>query len=192
MKLYLVRHGQSQGNINGFWQGYLPSELTQKGKEQVCCTSQGLKDKNFDAIYSSDLQRAHQTALILQEQYPTTPLHLNPLLREAYLGELEGKPISVRPDWRTNPPIGAETFDKLMNRAKILLEYLYFKHKNDTLLLVAHSGINKAIIQTIRNIHDYDDNLEQKNACVNILEFNGFDNMDVLEVNKTFETNNTD
>ncbi len=184
MNIILVRHGQSHGNLSKIWQGYRPSSLTEKGQKQAQRVAQYLKKEQIQYIYASDLQRATQTAQIIAQEFPNIPFDTNPLLREAYLGELEGQPHSVQPDWENNPPAGAETFDILCKRAKILLEYFYLKHKDDILLLVAHGGINKAIIQTCKGLDTYDETLEQKNCCVNRIEFNGFDDAKVLSVNE--------
>ncbi len=184
MNIILIRHGQSEGNKSKIWQGYRPSSLTKKGRKQAKKVAEYVQNEKIDYIYSSDLKRALETAEIIAEKFPNISFDTNPLLREAYLGELEGQPHSVLPDWDINPPNGSETFDILCKRAKILLEYLYFKHPHDSLILVAHGGINKAIIETCKGLNVYDKTYEQKNCCVNRIVFNGFDNAQVLSVNE--------
>ena len=64
MKLYIVRHGESETNRKGLWTGWLDVALTDKGiadAERVRDTLRGIK---FDKVYSSDLQRARVTCEI--------------------------------------------------------------------------------------------------------------------------------
>lgn len=59
----LVRHGQSEGNLHGEFHGQYNSDLTEKGHAQAECTARFLDSYNIDKIYSSDIRRAHSTAL---------------------------------------------------------------------------------------------------------------------------------
>ena len=62
--VYIIRHGETEWNLKGIHQGHKNSELTQKGKEQASCLGQRFKDSNlvFNSIYTSDLDRALETA----------------------------------------------------------------------------------------------------------------------------------
>ena len=64
--LYLVRHGETEWNKTGIVMGQLDSPLTEAGLGQAKTTAQELKGVNFDAIFSSDLHRAHKTAEIIK------------------------------------------------------------------------------------------------------------------------------
>ncbi|MDQ3063232.1 MAG: histidine phosphatase family protein, partial [Acidobacteriota bacterium] len=61
-KLYLVRHGQSDGNAEGRFGGHSPTPLSALGLQQADLTAQVLAKEKINAIYSSDLFRAVQTA----------------------------------------------------------------------------------------------------------------------------------
>lgn len=91
-KIYLVRHGQSIGNLNRVYLGHTDYDLSELGRKQAEITAEHLKNKHFDAIYSSDLLRAHNTAV------PHARIHgleiVNSVnLREIFLGEWENRPI---------------------------------------------------------------------------------------------------
>ena len=60
--VYLVRHGQSEGNLHDRFIGHTDSPLTELGRKQACMAAQYLKDIPVDKIYSSDLRRAYETA----------------------------------------------------------------------------------------------------------------------------------
>ncbi len=62
MKLYIVRHGETDHNINKIIQGHLNTPLNSNGIIQAQKIANRLKDINFDIIYSSDLSRAKTTA----------------------------------------------------------------------------------------------------------------------------------
>jgi probable phosphoglycerate mutase len=95
MKLLLVRHGESRGNLNGRWQGWLDEPLTDQGREQARLLAERLcrwSVKNSEPIaevFSSTLSRAFQTADILARRWGV-PLVLDPRLRERDAGVLQG------------------------------------------------------------------------------------------------------
>ena len=90
--LYLVRHGQSEGNVNGDIAGSNPP-LTDRGFKQANDLSRAFTRHNIDRIISSDLIRASQTASTLSKNL-SIPLTQTPHLRERFFGALEGKPQS--------------------------------------------------------------------------------------------------
>ena len=67
MKLYIVRHGQTGYNIDNKVCGISDVELTSLGKQQAKMASEQLKDISLDMIFASPLQRAHETAKIINE-----------------------------------------------------------------------------------------------------------------------------
>lgn len=97
MKLYFVRHGQTLWNRQGVFQGAgLNPSLLEDSKHEVIALGQRLKTIDFDAIFSSDLTRALETAqLINQENNQPKSIEISPLLREWDLGNLEGKKIDL-------------------------------------------------------------------------------------------------
>ena len=67
-KLYLVRHGQSEWNYQKKVQGQQDTILTEQGRIQAKKLGHRLKKENIDAIYSSDLKRAYETANIIGKE----------------------------------------------------------------------------------------------------------------------------
>ena len=91
MKLYIVRHGETLFNFLERVQGWSDSPLTPKGEEQGKAVGKHLAQYDFDAIFSSDLKRATDTAnYILEHQSAENNIQTTPLLREAYFGGFEG------------------------------------------------------------------------------------------------------
>lgn len=90
--LYLVRHGETNGNVANVASGFTDDELTEKGRAQAELLGQRLKNHHFDAIYASDLQRAVQTAEPLLKLRPDYDIETTPELREKSFGDYEGAP----------------------------------------------------------------------------------------------------
>ena len=82
MKIYLIRHGESKANVEKLFVGNGDVPLTERGLEQARRTAHALKDIKVDAIYSSDLDRAYQTAM------QTATLLNMPIIKDAGLREI--------------------------------------------------------------------------------------------------------
>lgn len=97
-RVLLIRHGQSAWNADGRWQGQADPELTDLGRHQAFHASRSLGA--VDAIVSSDLQRAAETALILSVELGVGPVVLDPDLRERHAGEWQGLTrVEIERDW---------------------------------------------------------------------------------------------
>jgi broad specificity phosphatase PhoE len=90
MKVYLIRHGQSEGNLKNFHVGWGQVKLTEKGIEDAKRTGNLISNLKFDRIYSSDLIRAIDTARIAVAG--CEPLQTD-LMREMSVGSLEWRPV---------------------------------------------------------------------------------------------------
>lgn len=89
MKLYLVRHGESEANEKGIYSGFLDTKLTKKGEKQAKACRKLLKHLKFDMVISSDLQRAHKTAAIVSG-VELENIIIRKNLREMNFGRWEG------------------------------------------------------------------------------------------------------
>ncbi len=109
-KLVLVRHGQSQWNEKGLWQGWKDIDLTEKGIEQAKEAGNQLKDIHFDYAYSSPLIRASKTLdeilkVIGQSNLPVTK---DQAMTEKHYGIYAGKN-----KWQVKEEVGEEEFQKI-------------------------------------------------------------------------------
>lgn len=95
MKLYIIRHGESETNKKGCWTGWLDAPLTDKGINDAKRVRAVLGNVKFDKVFSSDLSRATLTA---KTALPNCEYETTPLLREIGLGLLEGKSSSSLTD----------------------------------------------------------------------------------------------
>ncbi len=91
-KLVLVRHGQSQWNLENRFTGWVDVPLSEKGQEEAKQAGQSLKGIHFDQGFTSDLQRAQNTLKIILEQIGQTnlPVEKSQSLNERHYGALQG------------------------------------------------------------------------------------------------------
>ena len=169
MKLILIRHGETIGNIKKIAEGHLEGKLSTKGKKQAKKVAIRLKNEKIDYIYSSDLARAKDTLKEIIKYHPNTPIKFDKKLREMDAGDFTGR-ADKDIDWN-NPPKSVETNIKAQIRIKKVLDKIYSKHKNQTVLVVGHSFINKALITVILNESaDCMKKYKQSNTTINIFE----------------------
>jgi broad specificity phosphatase PhoE len=135
MRLFLVRHARTKNNVNHVAQGHLDSDLDEVGIEQADELADFLEDQRLERLFSSDSKRCVQTAAATVRK---TGLDLiqTPLLRERFLGELEGAPITkLRKAFDTEvertgesrfkvKPCGCESAYEVMDRAQLALELI--------------------------------------------------------------------
>lgn len=150
MKIYLVRHGQSVGNVQELWYGSSDLPLTDLGREQARQAGEKLREVPFSACYVSPLSRARDTAALVMEGR-TEPQIIVPDLREQHMGLFEPKSVpqiraedpaffqALMSDWVHICPPEGEPYDTgLAPRvAKVLDDILA---KGEDCLIVAHNG----------------------------------------------------
>jgi alpha-ribazole phosphatase len=151
MKLILIRHGTTDWNIARRFQGQSNVPLNEKGRQQAAALAKRLSAETIDAIYSSDLNRARNTAQAIADGR-NFPVVTDARLREISFGEWEGltydeirqrAPLELtswESDFQKIPPPGGETLDQLAARISAMLEEIKTKHASQTVLIVAHGG----------------------------------------------------
>ncbi|MCW2955477.1 MAG: fructose-2,6-bisphosphatase [Thermoleophilia bacterium] len=88
--LYLIRHGQSEWNAAGRWQGQADPPLSEHGREQAAQLAVSFPDVDVTHVFASDLQRAFDTAVPLARRFDVEPI-VEPDLREIDVGSWSGK-----------------------------------------------------------------------------------------------------
>lgn len=161
-QLYLVRHGETEFNVQRIVQGNSDSPLTEKGIEQVSATREDLKGIDFDAIFSSDLPRAQHTADILRLDKEIL-IQTSELLRERNYGRFDGKPsgdyqesiknkllerekLSEEEQWLHEVDPEVETDEKMMSRFILKLREIAVAYPGKKVLVVSHAGILRTFL----------------------------------------------
>lgn len=181
MRLILVRHGQTEWNAGGRYQGQSNVALSDTGRKQARFLAERFPVRQLDAIYTSDLDRAKETAECVGKRLGLTVCP-EKAFRELSFGDWEGltyQEISSRwpeeaeklftaPDELVIPH--GETFRDLQKRALDKIYSLYEKHIDQTVAVFAHGAINKTILAGLMHIPlHYLWSLRQDNTAVNIL-----------------------
>ncbi len=157
MKLLLTRHGETDFNLALRYQGQSDIPLNQTGMRQAEQIAKRLSREKIDALYSSDLSRAVDTARTIAEPHQIEIVK-DSRWRELSFGAWEGLSYEeMNAGWRdlvtswyadpvrTSTPSG-ETLTQLAARVNSALDELKRKHKDETVLLVAHSGTIQTLL----------------------------------------------
>ncbi|MFH1591216.1 MAG: histidine phosphatase family protein [archaeon] len=171
MKLIYVRHGKTEFNKEGRFQGQIDTELSAEGLAQAEKISSRLRDEKIDIIYSSDLHRAQQTTELIARHHSNVKIITTRDLTERDYGSLEGKKKTEVPKDAHLTVDDGESLDALFSRAEQLLEKTYNAHPSETVLFSSHGRLGRALVCVItgkkpENI--YDENL--KNGSISIFE----------------------
>lgn len=145
MKIYAIRHGLTESNINGTFNGHIDEDLASRGIEQAKELVPTVP-KSIKHIYSSSLKRAKQTAEILNSE-TKVPISFHDELREVNMGIFNGQPFtedrkkkhkSLQYDWS---PQGGESMEDVKKRLLKVLKEIKSNNKDNEALIVAHGGI---------------------------------------------------
>lgn len=152
--ILLARHGESDWNRSEQWQGLADRPLTELGREQARALADRLRDVSLDAIYSSDLQRARDTAQIVARDHGLEVTEV-PALREVDVGSWSGL---TRTEAQARFPEGyarwidggegwddGETYAQLRNRVVAAIHRIAVDHGGGHILVVTHGGTIRAI-----------------------------------------------
>lgn len=187
MRLYLVRHGETDSNKKRLLQGHSDCELNEYGRELARRTRDGLRDVPFDVAYTSPLRRAKETAQILIEGR-NIPLFEDKRICEIGFGEYEGmcadKEHYTIPDPQfmnffrdpssyEAPPKG-ESFEQLLHRVGEFLKEL-FNHEEwsgKTILISTHGCALKAMLAVLKELplSDFWGDGVHRNCAVTIVD----------------------
>ncbi len=185
-RVILLRHGQTEWNILGKYQGKTDVPLSDEGKAQARQLAAHFPVDAVDAVYSSDLSRARFTAECVADKFALS-VKLEPQFREIDFGEWEGltfKEIACRYPyaadgrfWQNPDEIiipGGETFADLQRRAMMRLNEIVAAEDGKTVVVAAHGAINRVILAEALHMNlRYLWSIRQFNTAVNIIVYDG-------------------
>lgn len=159
-RLILVRHGQTEWNRVGRYQGFAQTSLNERGRWQAERAARRLAGWNVDVLYASDLPRAMETAQPIGERL-NLPIRPAPALREIDVGAWEGLTVpEIRAEhsdnWATyvSDPIntvrkGGESLAEMAERVTEAFHRWEAEHTGETVLAVTHGGPIKALVCSV-------------------------------------------
>jgi len=181
--IILVRHGQTAWNTEQVFRGLIDIELDETGLKQAGLLAEYLRHRELEAIYSSPLRRAMQTAEAIAHCHGLA-VEIAPGLNDMDFGEWQGLPLrevrnrfgELLEMWMLQPhrvrlPAG-ENLDIVRQRALALVNQVMEKHEGKIITLVSHRVVNKVLICALLgldNSHFWDVRLD--NCGITTFEF---------------------
>jgi 2,3-bisphosphoglycerate-dependent phosphoglycerate mutase len=143
--LILARHGETDWNRDGIWQGHGDPPLNAVGREQAAALAESLRETALSALYSSDLRRALETAEIVSETAALSVV-ARPGLREIDVGSWTGLTLAEiaerYPDMDYHDGESREAFDV---RVRATLAEIGRAHDGQAVLVVTHGGVVRSL-----------------------------------------------
>lgn len=160
LDLYLVRHGQTQWNLEKRLQGSTDNVLNDTGKRQAGELAQRLAGVSFTQVYSSGLRRAQETAATLGGKTPVTPLNA---LNERSFGKFEGifedeRSAALFAEFGRRVIVlddsldGGESLQSQADRVKTAVRQITARHASGSVAVVAHGGVTPLVLSALLDI----------------------------------------
>jgi broad specificity phosphatase PhoE len=163
--VFITRHGETDWNAEGRWQGHTDIPLNDNGRAQARGVAQALRSAGLAAIVSSDLQRAHETAKIIGLELGVPVAYTDPDLRERMFGVFEGLTRAdcerLHPEaWRAwleeqKPAEGVELPERVAARVASAIGRAVDRYGREDapVLLVSHGGALRQAVRLATGIH---------------------------------------
>ena len=180
MRLYLIRHGETEANFNKTHSGWGDVMLTEVGKEQARNIGCVLKKIPFDKIYSSDLTRAKDTRKLA---LPDAEAELCPTIREINVGVLARRPVSEceaefgeayinNKKGYNYTPYGGESYEEFSARVRSFLD-MVAQSPYEKVAAFCHGGFIYCILEVITGCRNNKRLFACDNCGVTVIEYNG-------------------
>jgi probable phosphoglycerate mutase len=176
MRLYLIRHGETQYNATGRFQGWAEIPLNDNGIQQAARLAERMEQFPLDAIYTSDLRRTVMTATLVAA-HSKTPLIHEPLFRERNPGDLTDQPYEAGMEFfeddSYDPPNG-ESVEMFRNRVAEATDSLIEKegHTDRQIAVVTHGMFCSSFARHQLMIDPFEDpDFHWANTCLSVCDF---------------------
>ncbi|HEX5444471.1 MAG TPA: histidine phosphatase family protein [Pirellulales bacterium] len=193
MLLYCVRHGESTYNVEGRLQGQSDTRLSPLGQKHAAAIAATLSKLPIEAIYSSPLSRALETARPLADALGV-PIHCDDRLKEINIGVFQGTLASELGDrfpqeaarWRSQDPDyqipGGESRRQLMHRAEAAFHQIHEAGRQQA-VVVAHGGVLAAALKALLAVPAERNPFLLYNGSISMLQWNG--QLKLMTLNQT-------
>ncbi len=185
MRVILIRHGQTDWNESGIFRGRIDVKLNPNGIRQAEIIGEVLKNVHIDAVYSSPLSRAFDTATAIARYHSLTVEVYEPITDKNFgewqglnRSEVESRYPVIFGVWLSAPekveiPNG-ETLSQVRQRLVVGLKEILSRHPEGTVVLVSHGLTNKVLLCAmlgLDNSHFW--KVKQDNGAINIFKYSG-------------------
>lgn len=184
MRLIIIRHGESEWNRIGRYQGQADAPLSALGIQQAEALAQRLQHEPIDVIHTSPLQRAAHTAQAVARFHPNIPFHTTAALMEINHGDWQGLMLDEvlsrygreLIEWRNHPtraqmPNG-ESFSNILKRVLDFKEWLQQSYPNGRVLVSTHDVVVKILVADALGMNmDRINRIWVTNASISVIEY---------------------
>jgi len=172
MKIYLIRHGETDWNIQGRFQGREDIALNENGIKQAKLCGQALQGEHFAAVITSPLVRASKTAAIISESIGVEKIIIEEGIIERDFSGVSGLTPKEREDfYATGKDDNKEPWGELCNRMmSCLLKYAKTFY-NENIIMVSHGASINSIISVLSEGKLGTRKTILKNACINVIDY---------------------
>lgn len=171
MKIFVIRHGEAEDDLDDSYGGAADFKLTENGRDQARQVGDILRNRGVQAIYNSPLARAYEAAAIIRERLGDIPIQTIGDLRERNsYGVLSGltkkraaelfgyilDALNEKPGYSREPLMGAEEFDAFVNRVSSAFSSIVSDartHGYETIALVTHGKFTQALFEETLKIN---------------------------------------
>ena len=169
--LGLLRHGQTDWNIDFRLQGVTDTLLNETGIAQAKDAAAAINPAHWDTVITSPLIRARDTAQIVADKNKFDPPVVEPLLIERSFGEAEGLMYEqwVAKYSNTNDVPGGESLPQLEQRANLLLSNIASNFQGKRVIAVSHGALIRVLLRIVSDGEFPRDGERLGNACLNVL-----------------------
>jgi len=183
-RILLIRHGQTDWNLEQRWQGHLDVPLNEAGQAQVRRLADHLRERTITAVYSSDLTRAQMTAAQIAEVHGLT-VKPDPRWRELNLGVFQGMTTSeingkypdearqMRQDYLGYVIPTGEPRRAMQERAYAAYRDIIAREPGPEIAVITHGGTIRVLLLNLFDIDDAMRRMSVKNTSITTIEVNG-------------------
>ena len=180
MIVHLIRHGQTNGNVDGFHQGWGDSHLTEEGKHQAEFARSIISDIKYDRIICSDLLRTRQTCNILfgdieKIEYDARLREINnSVFYNQYRKDLK---VKYGDDYIKNcrlmnyAPYGGESSESLLERTRLFMQDVEKDTDSKKIAVVTHGGTIRGLLCYVLGMQLYTTKIKIDNCSITNLEY---------------------
>jgi len=184
LKIYLLRHGETEYSQRGTYCGAIDPELTSEGNQMAKAFADAYRSLSWEDVYVSPMKRTIATAQPLCEAIGL-PMRISDGLREIAYGAWEGREQEdvklhyeqdyirwlTEPAW--NPPTGGETAVQVASRALPVITEIESRYKSGNVLVVSHKATIRIILCSLMGIDlgRYRDRIDAPAASVSMVKF---------------------
>ncbi len=172
MKIYLIRHGQTDWNLQGRFQGREDIPLNKTGIEQAKECGRALAGESFKAVVTSPLSRARETAEIIAEIVSAGQVMIEQEITERDFSKVSGMtPIEREAFYASGEKDDKEPWERLCKRMIMAMKKYGDKFRDSNIIMVSHGASINSVLSVLSEGKTGTGRIILKNTCINIIHY---------------------